>query len=148
VDPNSNNVNGYTVSTNINADPQFASYPSMSSSETRNEDVILPSSPSGGPDRYVLGPVGLDRSAIARARVTRNSGEWAIDLTLNSKGAEQWDTFAARTFHEVSGVVINGHVVSAPIMQPTQNAFTSFDGQLQISGGFTQHQVKAIAAEL
>jgi len=39
-------------------------------------------------------------------------------------------------------------VVSAPITQPTQPSFTSFYGQVQISGAFTQQQAKTIAAEL
>jgi len=48
----------------------------------------------------------------------------------------------------LTGVVINGHVVSAPVMQPTELSFTSFDGQLQMSGGISEQQAKAIASEL
>ena len=149
VTPASNNVNGYTSTANIDPDPQFASYPSTSSmGERPQQTIILPGSPSNGSTRYVLGPVGLNRSAIAHAGVTEEAGQWLIRLTFTPKGAAQWDTFAARTFHEISAVVINGHVVTAPITQPTQSSFTSFDGQVQIAGGFTEHQAKVIASEL
>jgi hypothetical protein len=149
VEVSNSSVNGYTVNGNINADPQFASYPSTTpSSTTQGRDVILPGSPAIGPNRYVLGPVGLNRSAIARARVTENNGQWAVDLILTPRGSAQWNAFAIRTFHAISAVVINGHVVSAPIMQPTQSVPTSFQGQIQISGGFNRYQARAIAADL
>lgn len=150
VEVDSTNVNGYSSNgDNINPDPQFATYPSTTSSNNgQNQTVLLPGAPAGGPSRYVLGPAGLDRSAIAHARVIENSGQWAIDLVLTPRGSARWDAFAERTFHAISGVVVDGRVVSAPIMQPAQSVPTSFHGQLQISGGFTQHQAKAIAAEL
>lgn len=149
VAPDSGNVNGYTSNSHVNADPQFATYPSTTSSnDKQGQDVLLPTTPADGSARYVLGPVGLDRSAIAHAHVTHIGGQWAIYLALTSKGSEQWDTLAAQQFHAIVGVVINGRVVSAPITQPTQQAFTSFHGQLQISGGFTEHQAKVIASEL
>ena len=96
----------------------------------------------------MLGPVGLNRTAIAHARVTENSGQWTVDLVLTPKGSAQWDQFSEGSFHAITGVVVNGHVVSAPIMQPTQSVPTSFHGQLQISGGFTHHQATVIASEL
>jgi preprotein translocase subunit SecD len=80
--------------------------------------------------------------------VNHLDGEWAIDLTLTPNGAAQWDRLAEQQFHAIVGVVINGRVVSAPITQPTQSSFTSFDGRLQISGGFTEHQAEVIASEL
>jgi hypothetical protein len=149
VTPGNMNIDGYTANSNINPDPQFATYPSTtSSSDERGQDVLLPGTPSGGSTRYVLGPVGLGRSAIASARATYNDGQWAVDLVLTPKGSTQWDNLAQQTFHEITGVVINGHVVSAPIMQPTQSSFTSFDGQLQVSATFSEHQAKAIASAL
>lgn len=148
VTPDNNGVNGYTTN-NIKADPQFATYPSTtSSSNMQGQDVLLPGTPSGGSNRYVLGPVGLGRGAIASARAIYINGVWAVNLLLTHKGSAQWDSLAQQTFHEITGVVVNGHVVSAPMMQPTQSSFTSFDGHLQISGAFSAHQAKAIASEL
>jgi preprotein translocase subunit SecD len=39
-------------------------------------------------------------------------------------------------------------VISAPITQPSQATFTSFNGQVQISGSFTQSQAQTLATEL
>ncbi len=148
VTPASNNVNGYT-SNNIIPDPNFTTYPStISANNKQNQELLLPGTGAAGSGRYVLGPAGLTRSAIAHARATHYPGQWTINLTLTPKGSAQWNTLAEQTFHEITGVVINGQVVSAPIMQPTQSSFTSFNGQLQISGGFTEHQARAIASEL
>ena len=43
---------------------------------------------------------------------------------------------------------LDGQVVSAPITQPTQSSFTSFDGRVSISGGFTEDFAKTLAADL
>jgi len=92
-------VNGYTTNTNVGPDAQFATYPSTTSStDTQGQDVILPGSPAIGPNRYVLGPVGLDRSAIAHAHVVLTSGQWAIALVLTPNGSAQWDALARQQF--------------------------------------------------
>ena len=39
-------------------------------------------------------------------------------------------------------------MISAPITQPTAQAFSSFAGQVQISGNFTEDQAKTLATEL
>jgi len=150
VTPRADNVNGYTADTNIGPDPQFATYPSTTRpNDNLDQDVLLPGTPGEGGDlRYVLGPAGLARSAIASARATRLSGQWLIDLSLTPKGSLQWDTLAEQTFHQIVGVAIDGRVVSAPINQPTLPSFTSFDGRLQISASLTEHQAKTIASEL
>jgi preprotein translocase subunit SecD len=58
-----------------------------------------------------------------------------------------WDALTRQQFHQIIGVVVNGQVMSAPITQPAQSAWSSFNGQVQISGSFTEKQAKAIAAE-
>jgi predicted nucleic acid-binding Zn ribbon protein len=150
VTPDGGNVNGYTSNSNVNADPQFATYPSTTSSnDKQSQEVLLPgTATSGSSGRYVLGPAGLTRTAIGSARAISESGQWTVRLGLTPNGSVQWDSLVAQQFHAIVGVVIDGRVVSAPITQPTQQAFTSFDGQLQISGGFTEYQAKVIASEL
>jgi hypothetical protein len=133
----------------IAPDPQFASFPStVDSSARQGQTVLLSGTPSPGQGRFVLGPVGLDRSGIAHARATEEYGQWTIDLTLTPRGSVQWDALAHRTFHEILGMVVNNEVISVPIMQPTQSAFASFGGHLQISGTFTEQQAKALASGL
>jgi hypothetical protein len=149
VTPTSSNVNGYTVDSNIDPDPEFASYPSTPKSNLYPDaTVLLPGTSTEGTGRYVLGPAGLTQSGVASAQATKQNGQWSIDLTLTNRGSAQWDTLAARQFHALIGVVIDGRVVSAPITQPTQSSFTSFNGQLQISGSFSERQAKAIASAL
>jgi preprotein translocase subunit SecD len=145
------NVNGMGFSSNtvLPPDPKFATYPSTTpSNDLQDQDVLLPGTPSGGAARYVLGPVGLNRDAIASARATEVLGLWVVDLGLTPTGATQWDSMAQQTFHAMTAVVISGQVVSAPITQPSRTSFTSFDGQLEFGQGFSEQQAKAIAAEL
>jgi preprotein translocase subunit SecD len=46
------------------------------------------------------------------------------------------------------GIVDHGMVISAPITQPTQSSFTSFNGRVQISGDFTKQEARALADQL
>jgi hypothetical protein len=153
VAPRIDDVEGYTANSDIQPDPQFATIPSTTASTMalpgdRNQEVLLPGGPGEGTGRYVLGPVGLGRSAIASARATRVAGQWTIYLRLTDRGAATWDALAEKQFHAIVGVVVDGRVVSAPITEPTQSSFTSFQGVLQISGGFSRHQARAIASSL
>ena len=61
VEVDRNNVNGYTSNgSNISPDPQFAPYPSTTSSNAKgSQTVLLPGGPAEGSARYVLGPAGL-----------------------------------------------------------------------------------------
>jgi preprotein translocase subunit SecD len=76
------------------------------------------------------------------------AGQWTIDLVLTDTGSAQLDNLAQQQFHQIIGVDLNGQVISDPITQPTQSSFAPFNGQVQISGGFTKAQAEAIAAEL
>ena len=149
VTPNSNNVNGYTSNTNAQADPQFANYPSTSSADvTTGGPVLLPGAPGEGSSRYVLGPAGLTNASIKSASAHLDNGTWTINLALTSAGSVQWDAMAMAQFHQIVGIDVNGQVISAPIIQPTQSTFSSFNGQVQISGAFTGAQAKKLASEL
>jgi preprotein translocase subunit SecD len=150
VNPNPDNISGY--STNLSAvrpDGQFATYASTpAASGKENATVLVPATAWSGGGRYVLGPAGLTNHAISTASVQHIAGQWVINLDLTDEGALQWDTMAEQQFHQMIGIDLNGQVISAPIMQPTQSSFTPFDGRLQISGGFSEAHAKAIAAEL
>jgi hypothetical protein len=149
VTPDSGNLNGYTSRTDIPADPQFAAYPSTAGrSIGTNATVLLPGLPAQGNGRDVLGPAGLTGSAVRSAAAVDTDGQWTIDLDLTAPGSVRWDALAHQQFHALVGVVDDGTVVSAPITQPTQSSFTSFDGRVQISGSFTEQQAKALAARL
>jgi hypothetical protein len=149
VDPNPGNANGYTVKTSIQPDPQFASYASTPPSGASAASVVLlPGAPSLGDTRYVLGPVGFSASGIKSARVAEQNGQWAVNLVLTNAGSARWDALVHQQFHAMLGIVDHGTVISAPITQPTQPSFSSFDGRVQISGGFTKQAARALAAQL
>jgi preprotein translocase subunit SecD len=150
VTPNSSNVNGYTYNTNIGEDSQFATYKSTSSTnDAKNATVLLPGTAQNGCyPRCVLGPAQLTGTAVKSASAQLVSGQWAVNLNLTSLGSKQWDTFAQEQFHAIIAIDLDGQVISAPITQPTQSSFTSFDGSVQISGGFTEDQAKTLATDL
>ncbi|MHB1711426.1 MAG: protein translocase subunit SecD [Acidimicrobiales bacterium] len=150
VTPNSSNVNGYTSNSNVPADPQFASYPSTSpSKDAKNATVLLPpASTSHGSGRYVLGPAQLTGTAVKSASAQLVNGQWAVSIVLTGTGSTAWDAFSQKQFHAIIGIDLDGKVISAPITQPSQAAFTSFNGQVQISGNFTQTQAQTLATDL
>jgi SecD/SecF fusion protein len=73
---------------------------------------------------------------------------WTVDLTLTPEGSVLWDQAASKSFHAMVGIDLDGTVISAPLIQPSNTTFVSFGGQLQMSGNFTATQAKGIAAVL
>jgi preprotein translocase subunit SecD len=146
----SNVTQPYNFNTNIPEDTQFAAQASTpSTDDNKNATVLLPAgSGNQGPPRYVLGPAGLTDSAVKSANAQLVNNQWVVNLNLTSTGSTRWDALAQQQFHAIVGVVIKGRVVSAPITQPIQSSFATFNGRLQISGAFTEHQAKTIASEL
>jgi len=60
-------------------------------------------------------------------------------------GSPLWDKVAQENFHQLLAIELDGVVQSAPIIQPSQSAFSSFDGQGEISGSFTESSAKTLA---
>ena len=56
-----------------------------------------------------------------------------------------WDKVAEENFHQLLGIELDGVVYSAPIIQPSQSTFTSFDGKGEISGSLTQTDAQNLA---
>ncbi|HEY4928613.1 MAG TPA: protein translocase subunit SecD [Acidimicrobiales bacterium] len=130
-------------------DSQFAPYPSTTTNDTQGATVLLPGLPGSGTTRYVLGPATVTGSEIKSATAqVDTAGQWTVNITFNAAGAAAWDKLAAAQFHAIIGIDLDGQVISAPITQPSQATPTSFGGQVQISGSFTQAQAQALATEL
>jgi preprotein translocase subunit SecD len=151
VTPNSG-PQGYS-SNNIGPDPQYVSQPSTSVDKPNYElsTVLLPGltatgSASNG-ERYVLGPSEMTGHAIGSAQATQNqTGGWVVDYTLaGGANSALWDRVAQQNFHQLLGIELDGVVYSAPIIQPTQATFSSFQGQGQISGSLTQQDAQNLA---
>jgi preprotein translocase subunit SecD len=66
---------------------------------------------------------------------------------LTGPGSTQWDALAKQQFHAIIAIDLDGQVISAPITQPTESTPTSFNGQVQISGSFTEDQAKLLATD-
>lgn len=131
-------------------DPQFTIYPTTSSdNDKEHSTVLLPGTGAaavGG--RYVLGPAALSGTGVHSATAQVESGQWVVNMSLNQAGSTAWDTLAQQQFHAIIAVDLDGQVITAPITQPGQSAFSQFNGQVQISGSFTEDQAKTLAADL
>jgi preprotein translocase subunit SecD len=155
VTPNSS-VQGYSSNLgNIGPDPTFAQYTTTSTDRTNyeNSTVLLPTLPGKGTTlqtdlRYVLGPAQMTGTSIGSAVAQQSqTGAWEVNYTLKgAAGSKLWDTVAQENFHLVLGIELDGVVQSAPLIQPTQATFTSFDGQGTINGGnMTEADAKSLA---
>ena len=131
------------------ADAQFSRFASTSSaSAAAGDTVLLPGASGQGGTRYVLGPAALTQTGVASATAVDENGQWVVNLRLTPQGSVQWDTLAQQQFHAIIGVVENGKVISAPLTMPSQSTFTSFEGQVGISTGFTRRQAMTLARGL
>jgi len=138
----------------IMPDPSFAPYPDTSSAhDGPSATVLLPGDPAAGAQQYtrfVLGPAGLNGSDIATAYAQYDdaTSSWIVDVTVKPDAVAQWNAIAEQSFHAYLGFDLDGQVLSAPLIQPLQTAFTSFGGQIQISANFTGTEAKGLAAVL
>jgi preprotein translocase subunit SecD len=89
----------------------------------------------------------MSGKAIGSATATQNQeGAWVVDYTLaGSANSALWDKVAEENFHQLLGIELDGEVYSAPIIQPTQSSFSSFDGNGEISGSLTQADADNLA---
>jgi preprotein translocase subunit SecD len=87
-------------------------------------------------------------STVATAKAVQDQfGNWVVKVQLASNGASQWNQVAEKYFHLVLAVDLNGQIVTALVIEPTQASFTPFD-ELTLSGGFSQATAQAVAAAL
>jgi hypothetical protein len=143
-------------SSNVPApDLQFASVPSTSVKRAgyASDTVLLPGL-HGACDqvkttRCVLGPSVMSSRAIASATVTQTpTHQWVVDYSTTDAGAALWDRVAEQNFHQLLAVEVNGVVYTAPILQPTQSAFSSFNGKGELSGNLTRSEAVRLANAL
>ncbi len=133
---------------------------------TRDQDVadqivVLPQYDQDGNmvARYQLGPTQLTGAALDGATAgIDNTGKWTVNPKFKG-GADGIDAFnaAARECKPASAtcptgqqaITLDGRVISAPAIQPGQQAFTPFSAdQVNISGSFDQDSANALATAL
>jgi preprotein translocase subunit SecD len=151
VQPNPNVQAGFT-SNNVPPDTQYVISPSTNVLKPNyaNSAVLLPGLANAcgpGGARCVLGPSEMSGQDIANAQATQNqTGSWVVDYNLKGQaGSTRWDQVAQQNFHLPLGIELDGNVYSAPIIQPTQGAFSSFAGRGEISGSLTQQDAHNLA---
>ena len=150
----SDSATGYTVD-DVPADTTLANVPSTpASKDTPHATVLLPGLAGAGATpgtRFLLGPAQMTSSAVADARASRAQypgGRWVVDFRMTSQGAALWDRATHADFHRLLAVDVDGIVVSAPIIEPTQSSFSSFGGRGEISQNFTRAEAQKIARAL
>jgi protein-export membrane protein SecD len=84
--------------------------------------------------------IEIDSAAIAQDQTT---GEIVVDLQLKSTGARLFDEYAADHYGEQFAIVLDGEVMSAPVIRATH-----FHGRAQISGNFTATEANNLATLL
>jgi preprotein translocase subunit SecD len=146
VTPAPNTTAGYNYDSSIQPDPKYAEVASTTpAADDPTKSVILPVLGSPGV-RYLLGPSQLTGQSIAKAYAQQDTlGAWVVNYTLTSTGSPLWDKVASENFHQELAIELDGVIQSAPLIQPTQTSFTSFGGQGQISGSFTEASAKNLA---
>ncbi len=135
-------------------DPALAAVPTSTPAydESHPDRSVLVPLVGGGGQRELLGPAGLSGAAVSAATTThiasRTSSQWIVDADLTANGSVRWDALARRNFHEIIAVDLDGGVVTAPLIEPTQARFTSFAGRIELSGNFTARSAQGLAAVL
>ncbi len=127
-------------------DPNYSVVKSTApNKDIKKNNVILPLLGSPG-TRYLLGPSQLTGQAIGKAVAQQDQfGAWVVNYTLTKKGSPEWDHVASDNFHQALAIELDGVIQSAPLIQPAQATFSSFDGTGEISGQFTEQGAKNLA---
>jgi preprotein translocase subunit SecD len=131
------------------------------SQDNATATVVLPVDAKAFPQsptiRYILGPADLTGTEVsnASAQVDPTTGQYSVQLTLNSKGAAQFDNIAAARYaayktdpnnpppQSEEAFELDGTVESAPTFQAA-----SFAGNVSITGNFTSAQASNLANQL
>jgi hypothetical protein len=139
----SDNSAGYTVNT-VPLDTTLSGTSSTKpSAGFASRTVLLPGlGASGSENRYLLGPVQMSGTSFAKAVVhyQESDKQWIVNITMTGRGAALWNKVARTDFHQELAIVVNGIVVSSPLIQPTQSAFSSFGGEASIAGAGIGHR--------
>jgi hypothetical protein len=142
------NANTGEPSNSVPEDLSLADYPSTAPADDLEPSTVLLPGIAGDNQRYLLGPAGLTGRSVHSAVAQQNAtGQWVVNYQLTASGSQAWDNFAQQNFHELVAIELDGVVQSAPIIQPSQSTFTTFDGSGTISGGanFTEAYAKNLA---
>ncbi len=98
----------------------------------------------GNPVKLSLGSeVLLDTSALASAEARNEEGAWVIAVELTPVGKERFAEITTKFVDRRLAILIDGKVRCAPVIRTA-----ILDGSFEISGEFTEDDVKQLVADL
>jgi preprotein translocase subunit SecD len=135
------------ASCDISAVLALPEIPATTQLATKSDGCVVLPDRSGGSNtvRYYLGPAVDVPVADAKAEFQSGQG-WTVKIDFTKVGAKAWDDLAKAQFHQQVAITYQGVVVAAPLIQPNDQEFASFDGTAVVSGAFTQKEARALAA--
>jgi hypothetical protein len=132
----------------VGTDPDLAAVASTPlATESGSQPALVQAGEYSGfaGDRLVVGVPAFDNSAIASASDQSDGSEWTVQLTLTTKGSEGYDALAQRQFHAYIAIELDGSVLDAQLVEPTNCTFVTLGGTLDISGKFTNSEAVELA---
>ena len=98
----------------------------------------------GNPVKLSLGSeVLLDTSALASAEARSEDGFWIIAVELTVAGKERFGEITTKFVDQRLAILIDGKARCAPVIKTA-----ILDGSFEISGEFTEDEVKKLGADL
>jgi preprotein translocase subunit SecD len=109
------------------------------------KDKALPSAP-----RLQLGPVALTGAIVKDATPSiSQSGSWQVDIELNGRGTTGFNKLAQDNCRKRVAIVLDGVVVSDPVINADQSGTCSFpSGRVQITGNFSESDARGLSTAL
>lgn len=97
---------------------------------------------------YEVGPAGVVGGDVGSAKKETTAQGPVVSLTFKGDGPKKWDALAQQQFRKQVAIVLDGVVISSPVIQPDQQAFSSFEGRASISGGNINDQFAGTLSRL
>ena len=85
----------------------------------------------------------MTQKHVEKAALTYLGDSIAVLLTLSDEGSKRFDDFASTHQGERLAILVNGEVVSAPVVREKR-----FGGTIQILGAFSQQEAEDLATAL
>ncbi len=120
-------------------------------------DAPLVTCSADGKVKYILGPVEVEGTSITSAGSGLKAGpnntvtnEWAVNLTLDKKGAEEFAKTSQRLYDFGQGSVQNQFAIllDGIVIQSAGITTPITDGRAEISGSFTRETAATLANQL
>lgn len=141
------NVNTGAATNLIPADPAFANTADTVNVKPNSNALLLTAAGEPYP-RLVVGPAQVTNSDIASAKAVYENPSWWVVVTFTSSGSAAYNRLSKEALHQYMAIVLDGVVISAPLVEPSQSTFSSLGNKLQIAGAFDRTNATQLGALL